>query len=139
MAKFSKGTSGNPAGRPKGTGSAQKLRKLIEIHAPALIDKAVELALSGEVAALKLLLERLVPVMKPSELPIEIGGLEGSLADQGRAVLEAVRKGEINPAQAAQLMQGVHAQARVVEVAELEHRISELEKRHGTASQNQAA
>ena len=58
---------------------------------------------------------------------IDIGPLTGDLATQGRAVLEALSVGRITPNQAATIMQAISAQARIVEVDELERRIAALE------------
>lgn len=66
---FKKGQSGNPQGRPAGTGDKRReLRALLEPHAPALIEKAVELALAGDITALRLCLDRIIPPMRSIEL-----------------------------------------------------------------------
>lgn len=62
MPHFQKGVSGNPKGKKPGTlNKRTELAKRIESHADALIDKVVELALSGDSVALRLCIERLVP------------------------------------------------------------------------------
>lgn len=62
MAKFKQGMSGNPQGKKVGTlNKRTELAKRFEIHADALINKTVELALLGDTVALRLCVERLVP------------------------------------------------------------------------------
>jgi hypothetical protein len=62
---FEKGQSGNPAGKPKGAKDKRtELRELLRPHAPALVEKAVELALNGDLTALKLCLDRIMPPLK---------------------------------------------------------------------------
>ncbi|MFA6303957.1 MAG: DUF5681 domain-containing protein [Legionella sp.] len=65
MAKFQKGISGNPSGKKPGTlNKKAQLAKHFEAHAEALIDKTIELGLSGDPVALRLCIERLVPKAK---------------------------------------------------------------------------
>ena len=66
---FQKGQSGNPAGRPKGSKDKRtELRELLTPHAPALIDKAIEMALDGDTAAMKMCLDRIIPAMRAVEI-----------------------------------------------------------------------
>ena len=131
MPKFKPGQSGNPKGRPRGTATTAKLRALLEPHAKDLVKRAVELALKGDVTALRLCLERLVAPIKATDEPVELRGLKGTLTEQGAAVIQAVASSQVTPEQAATLLQALAAQAKIEEADKLEKRISELEKAVG--------
>lgn len=62
MPKFTKGQSGNPAGRPVGSkNKCTQFRELLEDDLPALVSVLRDMALEGDMNAMRLLLERLVP------------------------------------------------------------------------------
>lgn len=129
--KWKPGQSGNPKGKPKGSGELQKLREAISLHVPGIIRQLVEAARGGDVQAARLLLERVLPPMKAVEQAAPLTLPDGSLTEQGRAVLEAVGAGELAPGQGAQLITAIGTLARVAEIDELEQRIRNLEeKRH---------
>lgn len=128
---WAKGKSGNPKGRPPGVGQIAQLRAAIESSVPGILDSMVASALSGDVAAARLLLERTVPPIKPVELPQMLNiPADASLTDQGKAVMRAVADGEIATGQAAALIAALAALGRVIELDELTERITRLEQ-HG--------
>ena len=126
------GESGNPAGRARGAGDVGKLRASIAAHVPAIIDKLVEQAKAGDPGAARLLLERVLSPMKATEQAVTLALPVGSLADQGRALLAAAGSGGLAPGQAAQLLAGLGALAKLIETDELERRIAALEARRAT-------
>lgn len=91
----------------------------------------VEAARGGDVQAAWLLLERVVPTLKPIEMTSPLALAGESLTARGTAVLEAVADGHLAPSQAAQLLTAIGTLARVVEVDELTARVAALEERSG--------
>lgn len=122
------GQSGNPKGKPPGSGELQRLRASIAKHVPSILDQLVTAAQGGDVQAARLILERVLPPVKAIEQAVELQFPEGgTLTAQGRAVLSAVAAGELAPGQGAQLLAAIGSLARVTEIDELTARITTLE------------
>lgn len=129
--RWKTGESGNPKGRPKGSGQVAQLRAAIAAQVPALLDKLMRQALEGDTSAARLLLERAVAPLKAAEQPQALALPDGSLTAQGRAVLRSVASGELAPGQGAALLAGIGTLARVSEIDELAARVAALEQKHG--------
>ena len=129
-AAWKPGQSGNPRGRPPGAGEVAKLRAAIAGQVPAILQSLTAAALAGDVQAARLLLERTLPALKPAEQAQALHLPDGTLTDQGRAVLAAVAAGELAPGQGAALLGAIGTLARVAEVDELARRIEALEGKH---------
>ena len=127
------GQSGNPTGKPPGSGELQRLRAAIGEHVPEIIDQLVAAARAGDIQAARLILERVLPPVKAIELAQAIDMPLGTLTDQGRAVLAAIAAGELAPGQGSQLLAAIGTLGKVVEVDELAARIAALEARHAKA------
>ncbi len=98
--RFATGNPGKPRGaRHKAT---QAALVLLEGEGEALARKAVEMALNGDVVALRLCLERLVPVRKDGTIRFDLPPLVKSedAPAAARAVVEALADGQISPADA---------------------------------------
>ncbi|HKM36066.1 MAG TPA: DUF5681 domain-containing protein [Thiopseudomonas sp.] len=130
MTTFKKGVSGNPAGRPKGSGLAGRLRKVIADDADEILQSVIDQAKAGDLAAAKILLDRIVPPLKPEAQAVQIDALSGSgdLVGKADAVIHAVGSGELAPDIAAQLISAVATLAKVIEVEQLQQRLEQLEK-----------
>lgn len=130
MARYKKGQSGNPVGRPRGIKDKRtSIRELLKPHAKDLIDKAVSLALDGNTIALRLCLDRLIPPLKQRDEPITLKLAGTTLTENGLSVINALSKGEITPSEANSFLQAIVAQTRITEMDEIEARLTKLEKR----------
>lgn len=79
LGRWKAGESGNPAGRRPGSGEVARLRAAIAEHLPSLIQTLIDRALSGDVAAARLMLERVIPPLKASEEVASLALPDGTL------------------------------------------------------------
>ena len=129
------GESGNPAGKPRGTRCKATVaaQALLDGESEALTRKAVDLALAGDMTALRLCLERIVPPRKDSPILVELPSMENA-ADIPAAmssILAAVAAGELSPSEGTAVAGLVELNRRALETSELEQRIAALEKVKG--------
>ncbi len=129
--RFQKGQSGNPAGKPKGARHKTTLavQALLDGEAEALTRKAVELALAGDITALRLCLERIAPARKYYPVAIELPKIT-SVNDASKAmaaILQTVADGDITPNEAGEVAKLVSSYIETLKTNDLEKRIIELE------------
>jgi hypothetical protein len=130
---FKPGQSGNPKGRPQGSKHKATIaaQTLLDGEAQALTKKAVELAKAGNVLALRLCLERLIPIRKDQPIKLKLPKLE-DVADIPKvleAILKSVAQGEITPSEGQSLAAMLEAYRKGVELADFEARLTALEGR----------
>lgn len=125
--RFQPGQSGNPKGRPP---TVSLTRKLLGGDADQLVLKARDLALAGDVVALRLILERLDPVPRSTQPAVSIPGLReaANLSAKARLIIDAVGDGLVNPDAAASLLASLANVAKIIESDELAARIEALER-----------
>lgn len=123
---------GNP-GRPKGARHKTSLavEELLDGEAEALTRKAIELAKGGDMAALRLCLERIAPARKDAPVRFHLPAITSAreAAEAASAVLAAVSEGEITPVEGAAVMALLEQYSRALEASDFEARISALEAR----------
>ena len=122
MARFQPGQSGNPRGPKPGSGPVQKLRKAIEQDAPEILAAMVTAAKGGDTAAAKLLLDRIVPPIKPETRQPAAPGP----TDPGE-ILQAAAEGRLTFEQAERLMSLAVERAKVAELVEIQERLRRIE------------
>lgn len=129
--RFKPGQSGNPSGRPKGARhkSTLAIEALLDGEAEALTRKAIELALAGDMQALRLCMDRVAPPRKDRLVDFDMPAIEriDDLPIATRAVMDAVSSGSITPSEAAELGKLIDAHVRAIEAVELQKRIEALE------------
>lgn len=129
---FEEGQSGNPGGRPKGSRnrSTKALEAIFEGEAEALTRKAIELALEGDTVALRMCMDRLMPVRKDRPITFTLPEIEtaADLTKATRALMEGVADGSITPSEAAELSKLVDAHVKAVEVQDVAARLIALEE-----------
>lgn len=130
---FQPGQSGNPAGKPKGTRNyaTRMVLSLMEGNVEAITQAVIDAARQGDLAAAKLVIERIAPPMR--ERPIEID-LPATLTAEGisaaqSAIVQAVGAGELLPGEGTALAAIIESKRKALETEELEKRISALEAR----------
>jgi len=124
---FAPGNSGKPRGaRHKATLAVQAL---LDGEAEALTRKAVELALEGDMAALRLCIERIAPVRKDTPVSLTLPPIKSAqdTTQAAAAVLGAVGAGELTPTEGAHVMALIETYRRTIETTELETRVEALE------------
>ena len=123
---------GNP-GRPKGSRNKVTLaiQALLDGEGEALTRKAIDLALEGDVTALRLCLERLHPPRKDAPVLLALPPMERaeSAAQAMGAILDSVAKGHLTPLEASSLSGLVEGYRKALETTELEARLRALEER----------
>jgi len=123
--QFAPGVSGNPQGRPKRP--PDPLRARLAEAAPQLLEGLLAAASRGDTAAARILLDRVVPTLKPQEAPQALDLPVGGLAAQAGAIIGLTASGDLPAGTAATLLAGLATAARIREAEELEARIAALE------------
>lgn len=131
--RFQPGQSGNPSGRPKGARHKSTLAvlALMEGEADTITRTCIEAAKGGDMTAIRLVLERLLPPAKERPLKLDLPEVQTAegVAEAQAAILRAVAAGEILPGEAASLTGIVESRRRAIETADLENRIAALEQK----------
>ena len=138
---FEPGQSGNPSGRPKGARNKTTIavEALLDDEAEALTRKVIELALAGNMAAIRLCFERLLPPRCDRgvafDLP-KIGSAADAVAASG-AVLESCAAGNLSPGEAANVMGLIATHLRAIELRQIETGMTALERSQAALERSQ--
>ena len=131
--KFSKGKSGNPKGRPKGARNKATLaaEALMDGDAEAITKKAIELAKAGDMTAIRLCLERVLPPRKCRPFKVDLPQFNGpdDILNAVNSVMKSVSAGQITTDEADALLRSVEAARKAIETEQLHLELDELQSR----------
>jgi F0F1-type ATP synthase gamma subunit len=129
---FQKGQSGNPAGRPRGivNRATALAQNLLSERAEGIARKVIELAEEGDMAAIRVCMERLVPPIKHQPVAVELPPLERAVdsVEAMASIAAAVAAGDLTAAEAAELAKVVDVYVGALASKAFEERLSALEK-----------
>jgi hypothetical protein len=128
---FRKGRSGNPAGKPKGARHKTTLlaERLLQDDAEAVVKAVVAAAKGGDMAAARLVLDRIAPARRDNPIALTLPEVT-SAADASKAmgsILAAVAAGDLSPSEGGEVAKLLDAFTRTLEATEFERRLQALE------------
>ena len=112
------------------------MQLLLDGEAQALTRKAVELALEGNTAALRMCLDRLMVPRRDRAVPLAMQRVRdaGDLAPAMAAIMTAAGRGEISPGEGLGYARLVDVLLKAIDAHGFEQRLQELEKRTAASS-----
>jgi hypothetical protein len=130
--RFQKGESGNPTGRPRGVLNHATLlaQELLAARVESIAGKLIELAEGGDMRAIRVCMERLMPVIKDQPIAVELPPIEkpADSVEAAAAIAAAVAAGELTATEAAKLAKVVEVYVRALDSKGFDERLGKLEK-----------
>jgi Family of unknown function (DUF5681) len=131
MAKFQKGDSGNLKGRKQGSRNKATLAALalLEGDLETITKVCVDKAKDGDLMAVKLILDKVIPNAKERRLSLKLPQMDGAANVPAvlAAVLEAVANGELTPGEGQTITAMLEVYRKGVELNDIEARVKVLE------------
>jgi Family of unknown function (DUF5681) len=131
--QFKKGSSGNPAGRPHGSLNKATLAclQLLDGKSEQLTAKLLEMALEGNIQAMRMCLDRTVPQRKERCINLDLRPVT-SLKDrmfQFEDLTSAVAEGRITPSEGESFANILISQAKTLQLVEFARRLPEIDEK----------
>ncbi len=132
MPQFQKGQSGNPAGRKPGSRNRATImvQNLLEGAAENIAKRAAQLAEDGNVAAIRICMNRLSPAGKHKPVAFELPPIHSAhdCLRATSAIMTGIGTGDIAPSEAFQIARVIDVHLRAISTHDLEQRLVRLEK-----------
>src|SRR5712675_2945368 len=130
--QFQKGQSGNPAGRPRGARNRQTIaaEKLFADDAEVLARVAIDLAKAGDIAALRLCLDRICAPHRHRPMAFDMPPLRVAADAVGAmgTLMEGIADGDLSAPEAAALAKVIKGFAKALDTFDLDKRTIDLER-----------
>jgi Family of unknown function (DUF5681) len=123
---FEKGKSGNPSGRPHGETPQMRIRREIEAEMPGILGATIEAAKAGDMSAVKILMDKIVPNVKPQAFPVVVKPGANAVETGDNIILETL-SGRLSADIGVALISMLTAQAKAIETDDLAKRVAALE------------
>jgi len=126
--QFQKGQSGNPSGRPRGALNRATVlaQELLAARVESIAGKLIELAEGGDMRAIRVCMERLMPVIKHQPIAVELPPTAESV-EAAASIAAAVAAGELTATEAAELAKVVDTYVGALACRGFDERLSKLE------------
>jgi hypothetical protein len=132
---------GNTAGRGRPPGSRNKttlmLESMLDEYGTAVVRKCLAKAIEGDPTAMRLVMERLLPLARDTRVQFRLPKMKSSagLVKAGEAVLKAMAAGELGVEPARDVLAMLASHSRILEDQAMDQRVRALEQgRSGTGT-----
>ena len=130
--QWKKGSSGNPAGRPRGSRNraAIIMEQLLDGQIEQLVQKLVASALEGNMQAMGICVERVLPRCKERTIDFDIPPVVGydDILRAACTILEGIARGDITPTEGEKLSNVLKLSLESRVAVDLECRLTEVER-----------
>jgi F0F1-type ATP synthase gamma subunit len=129
--RFQQGQSGNPSGRPRGALNRATVlaQELLAARVESIAAKLIELAEGGDMRAIRVCMDRLVPAIKHQPIAVELPPLEkpADSVEAAASIAAAVAAGELTATEAAELAKLIDVYVRALDGKGFDERLTKLE------------
>jgi hypothetical protein len=140
--QFQKGESGNPSGRPRGALNRATVlaQELLAARVESIAAKLIELAERGDMRAIRVCMDRLMPAIKHQPIAVELPPIETAAdsVEAAASIVAAVAAGELTATEAAELAKVIDTYVGALASRGFEERLRKLENESNGAPAGRA-